>query len=104
MNELIKVYGDAFILDAETSNKIADFEREIKRLKEAEDKLKEAILAEMESKNIIKLETDTLNITYVAPTVRETLDSKTLKEELPDIYDEYVKITNVKASIRLRVI
>lgn len=104
MNELITAYGDAFILDAEASNKIAEFEREIKRLKEAEDKLKEAILSEMESKNIIKLTTDTLNITYVAPTVRETLDSKALKEELPEIYDEYVKLTNVKASIRLRVI
>lgn len=104
MSELIKAYGDAFILDAETSNKIADFEREIKRLKDAEEKLKEAILAEMESKNIIKLETDALKITYVAPTVRETLDSKALKEELPDIYDEYVKLSNVKASIRLKVV
>lgn len=104
MNELIKAYDDAFILDAEVSNKIAEFEKEIKRLKDAEDKLKEAILAEMESKNIIKLTTDTLNITYVAPTVRETLDSKALKEELPDIYDEYVKLSNVKSSIRLRVI
>ena len=104
MNELIRSYDGAFILDAEASNKIAEFEREIKRLKDAEEKLKEAILAEMESKDIIKLETDTLKITYVAPTVRETLDSKTLKEELPDIYDEYVKFTNVKASIRLKVV
>lgn len=104
MNELIRSCGDAYILDADTSAKIADFEREIKRLKDAEDKLKEAILNEMESKGVIKLETDTLNITYVAPTTRETLDSKTLKAELPDIYDAYVKISPVKSSIRLKVV
>ena len=101
--DLITLNNDVAILDVEVSKKIAEFERQVKEIKAKEDELKQAILAEMESKNIIKLDTDALAITYVAPTTRETLDSKALKEELPDIYDTYVKISNVKASVRLKL-
>ena len=101
--ELINVYGEAAILDGTTAKHIAEFERMAKEIKAKEDTLKAAILAEMESKGVIKLETDELNITYVAPTERETLETKTLREELPDIYDAYVKISPVKASIRIKL-
>ena len=101
--DLITLNNDVAILDIEVSKKIAEFERQVKEIKAKEDELKQAILAEMESKNIIKLDTDALAITYVAPTTRETLDSKALKEELPDIYDTYVKISPVKASVRLKL-
>ena len=57
----------------------------------------------MESKGIIKLDTDELTISYVAPTDRETLDTKALREELPDIYDTYAKISPVKSSIRIKL-
>lgn len=101
--ELIKLYGDAAILDGETANKIAIFEKKVKEIKAKEDELKKAILAEMESKGVIKLETDVLNISYIAPTSRETLNTKTLKEELPDIYDAYIDIKPVKSSIRIKL-
>lgn len=101
--ELIQVNGDAAILDGDTASKIAAFEKRVKELKAKEDKLKKAILEEMESKGIIKLETDVLNITYIAPTERESLDTKALREELPDIYDTYINIKPVKSSIRLKL-
>ena len=101
--ELIKIENEIAVLDGETSLKIAEFERTIKELKDKEDELKQSILNEMESKNIIKLETDDLMINYIAPSERETLDSKRLREEQPDLYDEYVKFSPVKSSIRLKV-
>ncbi len=101
--ELIKIENEIAVLDAETSMKIAEFEKAIKELKEKEDELKQAILTEMESKSIIKLETEDLMINYIAPSERETLDSKRLREEQPDLYDEYVKFSPVKSSIRLKV-
>lgn len=101
--ELIRIENGLNILEEETSKKIAEFERQIKEIKVKEDELKQAILEEMESKNIIKLDTDDLTISYVAPSDRETLDSKTLKAEHQDLYDEYVKITTVKSSIRIKV-
>lgn len=91
------------LLNLEVAQKIADFERRVKEIKDAEDALKEAIKSEMVSKNIIKLETNELVVTYVAPTTRETLDTKALKLELPDVYDVYAKVSEVKDSIRVKV-
>lgn len=91
------------LLSMDVATKIAEFERKVKEIKDAEEKLKEAIKAEMASKGVIKLETSDITITYVAPTTRETLDTKALKEELPDIYDTYVKLSDVKDSIRVKV-
>lgn len=101
--ELIKIENEIAILDPLVSEKVADFERKIKLLKEEEDKLKEAILKEMEENQIIKLDTPELLISYVASTDRETFDSKTFKADHQDLYDEYVKMSPVKSSIRIKV-
>lgn len=103
--ELIKRENGISILDAEVSDKIANFERQLKALKEQEDELKKAILEEMESKGIIKLEDDFngLSITYVAETMREIFDNKKFKKDNPDVYDEYVRMSPVKSSIRIKV-
>lgn len=101
--ELIKIENKTALLNPETAEKIVRFETAMKRLKEQEDELKQAILAEMEAKNIIKLETDELAINYIATTDRETFDSKAFRSEHADLYDQYVKLTPVKASIRVKV-
>ena len=91
------------ILSEETSTKIAEFERQLKEIKEKEEELKQAILSEMESKNIIKIDTPELIVTRVLPTTKEVLDSKALKEDLADIYDAYVRIAEVKGSLRIKL-
>jgi regulator of replication initiation timing len=101
--ELIKVENEIGILDTEVSKKVAEFEKAIKEIKEKEEELKQNILTEIENKNILKLETDDLTITYIAPAERETFDSKKFREENPDLYDEYVKFSPVKSSIRVKV-
>lgn len=103
MQELIKIENGIALLDAETSARIAEFERMAKSIKEQEDALKQAILAEMEEKGILKLETEEMTVSYVAPTDRETFDSKTFKKENPKLYDEYVKMTPVKSGVRIKV-
>lgn len=102
MNEIV-VIGDEGLLNPEISDKIAEFEKKIKKLKEQEDLLKQTILEEMEAKGIVKIENDDLLINYIAPTDREAFDSKKLREDNPDLYDEYIKISKVKASIRIKV-
>ena len=103
--ELIKVENGISILDLDTAEKIAEFERAVKEIKKQQDELKQMILKEMEEKNILSLrdEKNDLLISYIAPTERETLDSKRLREEQPDIYDEYIKFTPVKSSIRIKL-
>ena len=105
MSEIIKIENGITVLDAETSGKIAEFERQLKAIKEQEEKLKKAILEEMESKGIIKVEDEIngISISYVAESYRETFDSKKFKADKPDVYDEYIKISPVKSSIRIKV-
>lgn len=103
MNNLITIRNGEALLDLETAEKIADFERKMKEIKEAEDELKKNILAEMEEKGIIKVETVDLVINYIAPTDRETFDKKAFREEHADLYDEFVKMSPVKASVRIKV-
>lgn len=102
-DELITVSNGVALLDAQTAVRIAEFERKAKEIKEAEDALKAAILEEMESKGILSIKTEEMTISYVAPSDRESLDSKKLKAEKPDIYDEYVKISPVKSSVRVKL-
>lgn len=101
--ELIKIENGLSLLDPKASKQIADFEKTVKEIKEKEDKLKEAIKAEMEAKGILKLDTPELAISYVAPTYRETFDSKALKVDDETLYNKYVKISNVSSSVRIKV-
>lgn len=101
--ELIKIENDVALLDAGVSAKIADFERQMKALKDQEDNLKKAILEEMEEKGIINIETDDLLISYVASTDREKFNTRKFRLINPDIYDEYVSMIPVKSSIRIKL-
>lgn len=87
----------------EIEKRIISIEKKMKQLKEQQDELKVALLHEMEVRNIIKIETDSLVVSYVAPTDRESFDSKKFREDYPDLYDDYVKISTVKSSIRVKV-
>lgn len=55
----------------------------------------------MRDKGIKTFENDLVRITYVAPTTRESIDSKKLKAELPEIAAKYTKTSEVKDSVRI---
>lgn len=103
MKELIKYEKGEFLLVEDAVNTITTIENEIKRLKEIQDNYKEQLLMIMEEQNILKIDIPELTITRKEPTLRESLDSKTLKKDLPDIYDTYCKISNVKGSLTIKV-
>ena len=103
MDELITIVDGNALLDPNISLGLAEFERKAKEIKEAEDVLKQRILEEMESKGILKIDTPHLTISYIAPTDRESFDSKRFRTEHPDMFDEFVKMSPVKSSVRLKV-
>ena len=100
--ELISIKDGNPVLRAEISAQIAEWDRMVKSIEEQDKALKKALLEEMEAKGLIKIETNDLTITYVAPTEKERFDSKTFREENPLIYDEYIVMTPVKSSIRVK--
>ena len=101
--ELIKIENGITLLDDNVIKDLIKLEMEAKAIKEAQDNYKKAILEEMENRNILKLEDNNIAINYIAPSDRETFDSKKFKSEHQDLYDEYVKMTPVKSSIRIKV-
>ena len=103
MNDIITVNEGIAILNPETASKIAECERKIKEIKDAEDALRTAILEAMEKQNVKKIETPELSITYKSPYDKETFQSKQFRADHPDLYDDYVSITTAKASIMIKL-
>ena len=101
MNELIVIDAGTAMLIPETSERLYMLETSIKNLEKAHKVIKEAIQEEMERKGIVKLVTDELSIRYLAPTNKESFDSKEFRKDNPEVYDSYVKLSPVKASIRI---
>lgn len=101
MNELIKFENGRLTQDAIVY--LATREKAMKRAKEEYEQMKADLLEAMEQNGIIKIDTPELLINYVAPTESERFDSKALKEVSPDLYDQFVKFTPVKASIRIKI-
>lgn len=74
--------------------------------KEAEanaEALKAKLMEAMANQGIKSYETldKSMLITYIEPTTRESIDSAKLKKEMPEIAKNYVKKSNVKASVRI---
>lgn len=68
-----------------------------------EKQMKEQIKDAMEKYDIKKFSSDYVDITYVAPSTRTTLDSKNLKADHPDLFEQYSKQSKVSSSIRIKV-
>ena len=88
-------------VSAEISTKISQAIQTIEKLEEVVKLFREAVLSEMQLKGIKKFDNGEISITYIEPTTRVSIDSKKLKEELPDVYKKYSKVSDVKASVKI---
>lgn len=80
---------------------IASFKEQAKIIEAQQKQFKEELYKKMEENDIKKIDTGKIVITRVLPTVRKSVDSTRLKKEQPDIYNEFLKESNVKGSIRI---
>ena len=103
MNDLVKLENGKYGLVNDAVVTITTIENEIKRLKEIQDNYKQVLLEKMEEIDVKEIDIPELKITRKLATTRESLDSKRLRAEHPDLYDEYVNITDVKGSITIKV-
>ena len=105
MSNLVLLDNGEYDVAVEVKNTIFAIENEIKKLKEMQDGYKKALIKEIEEKGIVgcSIKNELFTLTYKGATTRETLDTKKLKEEKPEIYDEYVKIGNVSSSVSVRL-
>ena len=103
MNNLIVKKEDNYQLTDTIISELRLIDEEEKELKEKKEKIREILLKEMEDKNILKLESENVSITYKAQTERETFRTKDFKKDLPDLYDTYVEFTPVKSSLVIKI-
>lgn len=101
MNEIIK-FENGKLADKAVEFIVA-VEMQMKALKDQYDQFKNDLLTAMEQNGIIKIETDDVRINYIAETTRETFDSKQFQKDFPDLYNEYVKMSKIKPSVRIKV-
>lgn len=73
----------------------------IKELTEEYDAIKAEVLTKMVENNDKSFDTGNILITLVAPSTRETFDSKKFKAEHEDIYANYIKTSQTKATLKL---
>jgi hypothetical protein len=92
------------ILFHDLARKFSRMSFEVDRLKEDYDRRKKAICKVMEKNHIYscRLEPDVL-ISYVKPYERRTVESKRLKEDMPDVFNKYSKIASTEATIRVKI-
>lgn len=64
--------------------------------------IKEQILKEMEERQINQIKLGKRVISYIAPTTRESVDSKKLKNEYPEIWAKCRKESKINSSIRIK--
>lgn len=76
-------------------------EKEYKQAQENAKALREKLCAVMEKQKIKSWETNDLKVTYVDRYVRQSVDSKKLKEEYPQAYTVCQKFTEVKPSVKV---
>ena len=103
MNNIVEINNGQIEISKEFTKQYKEFlklqlEMDLK-LKEVKEKVKNA----MEEYGITSFDNEDLTITYRKGTTRKTVDTKKLKEELPDIYESYLRESNVASSVVVEV-
>jgi len=90
-----------------------EFYKKYKKYKKAEtefknlyEPFKEKLLKmyEENSNTPSSIQISGVKLVYVSPSTRNTIDSKKLKEEEPELAKKYTRITNVSATLRVEEI
>ena len=90
-------------LNAEIEREVGTRIEQLNTLKEQDAQMRVAILEAMEANDVDKFDGDLITITRVKPSTRTTFDSKLFASERPKTYAKYLRTSEVKGSIRLKV-
>ena len=105
MIELVKIENNEIVVTEQSF--IDEYANYLKWKKEAELKdkeFKQALADKMEQLGKKSINVGKLVITLKKATTRTSIDTKKLKEELPDVYQDYSKTTPVASSVVISVL
>lgn len=104
MNELVKIEKENFIVNKEYVEKYRQFLALKEYIELADKEIKQSAKDFMEATGKQNITAGGLVFEYRKGTTRTSLDSKKLKEDLPDIYEEYSKASPVASSVIVKVL
>lgn len=88
---------------AEIEDYLADFKARAKAMEDEKAQLTEGLLDIMEQRNVKTYKTDRLTLTRIDAHTSPKFDSTTFKRDYPQMYERYVKESNVKRSLRIAI-
>ena len=102
-NGIVKIENGQIEATKELISNIKKFQKAKVALNQIENELKENFKEVMEENGIKKWTSPdgSFTVTYVAPTTSTTLDSKKIREELPEIYSAYSKTSTRAGYVKL---
>lgn len=101
--ELVSIENNELVVSKQLTQQIIEFEKVKKELEYQEKLLKDQLLELMPKYDKQNIILDGLSISYRKAATSKRLDTKRLKEELPDVYEQYSKDTFTNASIIIKV-
>lgn len=87
----------------DTIKKITQLIKLKKQMDEQEKQLKQKLVEAMEIYGVKSFENELIKMTYVAPTTRSSIDSTRLKKDHPHIAQQYTKVSNVAAFVKVEL-
>jgi predicted phage-related endonuclease len=101
--ELVKVENNEITIDQKFINDYKEFKKLQLKMELAEKEFKEVLKEKMQELGKTSLIKDGMSIIYKKATTRTSIDTTRLKTELPEIYENYSKTSDVSASISISV-
>jgi hypothetical protein len=90
-------------IESQISLAIAGFKKDLEERQVKEEEIRKALKESMIEMNVKKFENDVILINYIASTTKKTIDTTKLKEEKPELWEEYSKTSEVSDSIRIKI-
>lgn len=90
-------------IQEKVSKAIAKDQDQLKELQKRDTEIRARLLEAMEENGVKSFSNDFLKVSYVAPQIRTSLDTARLKEEAPEVFEEFSKETEVKAHLKISV-
>lgn len=95
------------MIDSEISKEYIRIKKEMlkleKELQPIEDRLKEELRDTMRKIDVDKFISNGLEVKLTKDSVRNNFDSKALKEDNLELYNKYIKTTNVKGNLSINL-
>ena len=104
MNDLVKIENNEIVIASEVIEQFKEFKKIKEEMDLKEKEVKQQLMDAMEKVGVKSWAFNGIYAEIKHVDGKTTIDSKRLKEELPDVYQDYSKTTSVSSSVTISVL